>query len=441
MSKQTVTHAHPSGSFWARNRKSGGYLLRKTVRRKGYQLIRFLLLFGLCFMIIQPLLDKLSVSFMAERDLYDSTVISIPRHLTTANYSLAASKILLNYGTTFLNTLIVSLAVSVLQIAACTLVGYGFARFEFPFKKFWFAAVIITVIIPPQTISSSLYLHFNFFDIFGIFKATTGSSLNLRGSPIPYALMSATCMGLKNGLYIYMIRQFFTGIPKSLEEAAYVDGCSIFKTFWRVILPDAVPILVSCFLFSFVWQWTDTFYSKLFLGNIKLLSLEASTVADRLNSYVSIQLGLSGAAAPLAPVGITDMTVVFIRTLRLIADRHTHASKEIIGIIEVIAPVHALHHVRREQQADAQLVQRILLFLVDNALVAPRGQIVHRRGVAHIVVDAEDSGVKAVVRAVHIHPIAEDMRLTVRDVLPCRQIRIEYLFHLFFSLSSLMMPF
>ena len=258
MSKQTVTHAHPSGSFWARNRKSGGYLLRKTVRRKGYQLIRFLLLFGLCFMIIQPLLDKLSVSFMAERDLYDSTVISIPRHLTTANYSLAASKILLNYGTTFLNTLIVSLAVSVLQIAACTLVGYGFARFEFPFKKFWFAAVIITVIIPPQTISSSLYLHFNFFDIFGIFKATTGSSLNLRGSPIPYALMSATCMGLKNGLYIYMIRQFFTGIPKSLEEAAYVDGCSIFKTFWRVILPDAVPILVSCFLFSFVWQWTDT---------------------------------------------------------------------------------------------------------------------------------------------------------------------------------------
>ena len=147
MSKQTVTHAHPSGSFWARNRKSGGYLLRKTVRRKGYQLIRFLLLFGLCFMIIQPLLDKLSVSFMAERDLYDSTVISIPRHLTTANYSLAASKILLNYGTTFLNTLIVSLAVSVLQIAACTLVGYGFARFEFPFKKFWFAAVIITVIM------------------------------------------------------------------------------------------------------------------------------------------------------------------------------------------------------------------------------------------------------------------------------------------------------
>lgn len=72
---------------------------------------------------------------------------------------------------------------------------------------------------------------------------------------------------------------------------------------------------------------------------------------------------IPGAAAPLAPVGITDMAVVFIRALRLITDRHTHASKEIIGIIEVIVPVHALHHVRREQQADAQLVQRSCFFL------------------------------------------------------------------------------
>ena len=181
MSKQTVTHAHPSGSFWARNRKSGGYLLRKTVRRKGYQLIRFLLLFGLCFMIIQPLLDKLSVSFMAERDLYDSTVISIPRHLTTANYSLAASKILLNYGTTFLNTLIVSLAVSVLQIAACTLVGYGFARFEFPFKKFWFAAVIITVIIPPHEQNE-------FFEKVGLPVKRISSAMLVGGGKISYFL-------------------------------------------------------------------------------------------------------------------------------------------------------------------------------------------------------------------------------------------------------------
>ena len=173
-----------------------------------------------------------------------------------------------------------------MQIAICTLVGYGFARFQFPLKKLWFACVILVIIIPPQTVSTSLYLHFRYFDIAGILKLLTGEGINLRGSVVPYYLMSATCMGLKNGLYIYMIRQFFRNIPKELEEAAYVDGCGTLKTFVRIMLPDATPIITSCFLFSFVWQWTDGFYSKTFLGNINLLSMQLSRVAEQLNHYL-----------------------------------------------------------------------------------------------------------------------------------------------------------
>lgn len=93
-------------------------------------------------------------------------------------------------------------------------------------------------------------------------------------------------MGLKNGLYIYMIRQFFRNIPKELEEAAYVDGCGTLKTFVKIMLPDAKPILTSCFLFAFVWQWTDGFYSKMFLGNIKLLSTGLARIVDSLGAYL-----------------------------------------------------------------------------------------------------------------------------------------------------------
>ena len=93
-------------------------------------------------------------------------------------------------------------------------------------------------------------------------------------------------MGLKNGLYIYMIRQFFRNIPKELEEAAYVDGCGTLKTFIRIMLPDAKPILTSCFLFSFVWQWTDGFYSGLFLGNISLLSKKVENIGELLSHYI-----------------------------------------------------------------------------------------------------------------------------------------------------------
>ncbi len=277
-------------NFWERNKVSGGYLVRKRIKEYGVSIIRFILLFGMCFMILQPILNKISVSFMTEEDLYNPIVISIPEHFTTENYQLAAE--IMNYKDGLVNSLVISLTIAVLQIFVCTLVGYGFARFKFPFKKFWFACVILVILIPPQLISNSLHLHFKFFDIFGIFKAIKGEAINLRGSVIPYYLMSAGCMGLKNGLYIYMIRQFFRNIPGDLEEAAYVDGCGTLKTFFRIMLPEAKPIITSCFLFAFVWQWTDGFYSKLFLGSKTLVSTSLSRIVDSLGAYIQKLLGV-----------------------------------------------------------------------------------------------------------------------------------------------------
>ena len=110
---------------------------------------------------------------------------------------------------------------------------------------------------------------------------------------IPYILMCCGCMGLKNGLYIFMIRQFYLGFPFELEEAAYVDGCGPFKTFFRIMIPGAKPILTSCFLFSFVWQWTDSFYTDLFLGKIKLLSTQISALTERFGQYLNAIYGTS----------------------------------------------------------------------------------------------------------------------------------------------------
>ena len=303
-------------SFWERNRKSNGYLLQKKIRAFAFSLARAILLFGMCFLILQPILNKISISFMAEEDLYNPMIISVPEHFTTANYELAGQ--FMNYWKTLGNTVLISLTIALLQIAICTVVGYGFARFDFPLKKFWFGCVILMIIIPPQTISTSLHLHFRYFDIFGIIEAIKGKSLNLRGSVLPYYLMSAGCMGLKNGLYIFMIRQFFRTIPKELEEAAYVDGCGTFKTFLRIMLPDAKPILTSCFLFSFVWQWTDSFYTNMFLGNISLLSMEIGRIADKLGQYLTKILGVAGASVGYTNCLIATGTLMVIAPLLLI---------------------------------------------------------------------------------------------------------------------------
>ena len=282
-----------------RRKASRSYILKQKSISITISVLRALLIFGLCFMIIQPMVTRFASSLMAEKDLYDSTVILLPRNPTTANYTAVADLITVNrsikptnglFGAnSIFNTVLISLFVSVLQVISCTLVSYGFARYEFPLKKFWFACVVALIIIPPQTIGSSLTLSFARFDILGIVKGLTGKTLNLRASVTPYALMCLTCMGLKDGLYIYMLRQYFRGIPKSLEEAAYVDGCSTMRTFVQIMLPDALPTIASCFLFSFVWQWTDLFYTRTFLATSyrPFLATEMSTMVSRMSRYFS----------------------------------------------------------------------------------------------------------------------------------------------------------
>ena len=285
MSKGNTIFIGENKNFWERNRRSGGYLLKRRAGQIAISVIRGLLMFGLCFMIIQPLITRFSLSLMGEQDMYDSTIRLLPRHVTLDNYRIVADLTIL--PTSMINTAWISLLMSLCQVVSTTLVAYGFARFEFPLKKFWFACVVLLIIIPPQTIQTSLFLYFSHFDIFGIIKAIKGSEINLRGSLWPYTMMGLTCMGLKNGLYIYMMRQYFRSVPVSLEEAAYVDGCGTMHTFLKIMLPDAVPTIASCFLFSFVWQWTDLFYTRNFLTGYTVYSRELSAMVSKMGKYFS----------------------------------------------------------------------------------------------------------------------------------------------------------
>lgn len=297
MSKHNTVFIGENRDFRERNRRSGGYLLKRRTKEIAVSVFRGLLMFGLCFMIIQPMISRLSMSLMQEKDLYDTTITLLPRNLTTVNFKYVAD--LTDMPESMLNTLWLSVVMSICQIVSTTLVAYGFARFEFPLKKFWFGCVVALIIIPPQTIQTALYTSFAKFDVFGIIKALTGSTVNIRSSLWPYIMMCLTCMGLKDGLYIYMMRQYFKSVPESLEEAAYVDGCSTFRTFVRIMLPDALPTIASCFLFSFVWQWTDLFYSRNFLTGYKTYAVQMSTMVSRMAYY-----------APFSPDGGKTAAVI-----------------------------------------------------------------------------------------------------------------------------------
>ena len=286
MNKGNTVFIGKNRNFWERNRRSSGYLLKRRAGQITISVIRGLLMFGLCFMIIQPMITRFGMSLMKEQDLYDSTIVLLPRHVTLENYKIVAD--LTGFPQSMINTLWISIVMSICQVISCTIVGYGFGRFEFPLKKFWFACVIAVIIIPPQIISSSLYTTFARFDILGLITLFTGSTINIRSSIWPYIMMCLTCMGLKDGLYIFMLRQYFKNVPESLEEAAYVDGCGTMHTFVKIMLPDALPTIASCFLFSFVWQWTDLFYSRNFLSGYSLYAVQLSTIGSRMSRYFAV---------------------------------------------------------------------------------------------------------------------------------------------------------
>ncbi|WP_054026443.1 carbohydrate ABC transporter permease [Bacillus sp. FJAT-28004] len=246
------------------------YLNLHVVNGLFWSVIRYLLLIGLAFLILYPLLVKLSNSFMSPQDLIDGTVRFIPRQFTWFNYQTV-----IEYTSFFKglwNTFGISLLSGVLQMLVCTMVGYGLARFNFKGRGIVFALVVLTILIPPQTYMISLYMKFSFFDIFGLLSSVTGGTVRLMDSVWPMAILSIIGFGFKNGLYILIMRQYFKNIPKELEEAAYVDGSGLFRTYSMIILPLSISMMITVFVFSFSWQWTDSYYSSMFFSQIKLLS-------------------------------------------------------------------------------------------------------------------------------------------------------------------------
>jgi multiple sugar transport system permease protein len=255
------------------DRTTSLHKLHKTSKKLAWSSIRLFVLIGLSFMILYPVYKMFASAFMSKLDMLDSSVFLIPKNFSV--YSFLVSSRIIGYLESFGNSLTLSLTISLIQIATCTLVGYGFARFHFPFKKILFALVIFTFVVPPQLYMSSLFIRFKFFDLFGLFQLLNGKPLNLiDASYTPLYLLSLTGNGIKNGLFIYIFRQGFRNLPKELEEAAYVDGAGVFHVFSRIMLPNLTAIIITVGLFSMVWQYNDTFYSGFLLRSPNLLVLQ-----------------------------------------------------------------------------------------------------------------------------------------------------------------------
>ncbi len=303
-----------------------------------YKIFRLVLMIGISYIVLYPFITKIAGSFMGREDFVDLTVQLIPKNFSLDIYKAIFTD--LNYWGAFLNTFLLSFIAAILQTFTCCLIGYGFAKFKFRGRNILFMLVILTMVIPHQNLSVSMESTFQSFDLFGIVRllkgggieifgwnikdigpgvasffenlnilpdaipwggvdkfgnpnktqAITVEGISLMNTYIPMVMLSIGGLAFKNGLYVFLLRQFFRGVPDELEESAYMDGSGPFRTFLQVILPLSVPMMITVFLFAFCWQWTDDFYiSRFFKSNDSVLLPKIIGIPSSLNTQFAGQ--------------------------------------------------------------------------------------------------------------------------------------------------------
>ncbi len=257
-------------------RLKGKYFSMRFVNRVIYVIFRLVLLLGVSFVILYPYFSKIADSFKTFTDFQDITVVYISRTPTLEQYKYIITEN--KYFLALLNTFLISASTALLQTLVCALIGYGLAKFKFRGRNILFAIVIVTMMLPQDLLKipmQNMFWRFHdehligkFLDWLGVTTNTNGTgiqlgSMNMLGY-IPHYALAITGFGFRNGLFIFLLRQFFTGVPDELEESAYMDGCTTFRTFFQIIIPLAIPMLITVFIFAFSWQWTDDFYINTF---------------------------------------------------------------------------------------------------------------------------------------------------------------------------------
>ncbi len=241
----------------------------KILKRFLFAVFRYVIIIGVAYVILNPLIGIIAGSFFSDRDAYNSMVYVIPTQPTLEKYELVWKTF--PYPSTLLYSLGNDILLMIVQVFVCSMVGYGFARFDFPGKKILFACVVIMIVIPTHAIMLPLFL-------------TVVKDMGMYDSVVPFYLMTILGCGIRSGLYIYIFNQFFRGLPKEIEEAAFVDGAGSFYTYFRIMLVNALPAVITVSVFSMVWQYNDKFYTMLF-GIQKMISMRVGSIGPEIANF------------------------------------------------------------------------------------------------------------------------------------------------------------
>ncbi len=238
---------------------------------------RAILFILLAFVVIYPFFTQITSMFMTSEDVYDLSVSYIPKHFTLDNIKKAAE--LLDIGNSYLYSFQFVFTVAFLQTVSCTMAGYGLARFKFFLNKPLLILAVVGLVLPPVILQIPLYTFFRNFRLFGLIPLlNNGQGISFINTQLPSIFLAVTASGFRCGLYILIMRQYFRTMPPALEEAAYIDGAGPVGAFIRIMVPGSLTMMITVFLFAFVWTWLDSDFVPIFMGDTEMLSNLAASL-------------------------------------------------------------------------------------------------------------------------------------------------------------------
>jgi multiple sugar transport system permease protein len=260
-----------------------GTLVRHTLTHLFIIALGLLMLYPIVWMI---------VSSFKPNNLIFSDPGLIPRAVTLENYiSGWRGYAGVTFGRFFANSLFLSVGAVVGNLIACTMAAYAFGRLKFVGRSFWFAVMMLTLMLPGHVTIVPQYILFNTFGWVGSFL------------PILVPKFLAT-----DAFFVFLLVQFIRSLPKELDDAAIIDGCSRVGVFLRIIVPLALPALVTTALFTFLWTWDDFFNHLLYLTNPSIFS-----VSRALRTFVGDAGAVSnwGGALAMATLSMIPPFILF----------------------------------------------------------------------------------------------------------------------------------
>jgi multiple sugar transport system permease protein len=220
-------------------------------RRRIVSVLAHAALIGASILMLYPLLWLLAASFKPENQIFSSGIWPSLEWSLDA-YFRGWNGLRVSFSVFFLNSFIIAFFSVVGNLIACSMAAYAFARLRFRGRNFWFAMMLMTLMLPGQVTLIPQYVLFR--------------ELGWIDTFLPLIVPKFLAV---DAFFIFLMVQFFRGIPRELDEAAMMDGCSAWRIYYKIMLPLSLPALVTTAIFTFIWTWDDFFGPLIYLNRMQ----------------------------------------------------------------------------------------------------------------------------------------------------------------------------